>query len=598
MTPRMRQWARLVGMTWRAGPLRCCLIMVLYAVDIIGQPLVAIALRNVTDAAIAGDSEVVVEWAAVAAVAWAVSHQSYGVRAMLRNDIRERLDLKLSEEVMRLVAGAPGIAHLEDPETLDRIKALQRGGAVADTVWTVADILSAILALVATMLVLSASSPLLVLTFPLAIPTLWLNRVGQRKIRQAMAQAAEAERTAERLLELTFDPSVAVELHVTGAHAPLLTEYEARWADASRTVSAARIRTAGLLTLGWMIFLVGFVGGLGYVSWRVGRGEATVGDLVLLLAVTYQQQTLVQEIVSGFGRLLQGVHVAHAYFWLRDWAAADTARWPADFRHGPIPDRLSRGIFLENVSFMYPGTDRPVLRDITLHLPAGAMIAVVGEHGVGKSSLVKLLTQLYTPTTGAIRVDDIPLEQLPPVAWRTRVTCGFQDFIRPQTRAREAIGIGDLPHAEDPERLAYAVDEGGAQGVVQKLDAGLETRIGSEFGGVELSGGQWQKLALARTAMRQEPLLVVLDEPTASLDPISEYEVFQRQMAHAREMGRRNGAITVVVSHRFATVRMADKIIVLSDGAVAEVGDHDSLISIAGGLYARSYELQKKAYAG
>lgn len=223
-------------------------------------------------------------------------------------------------------------------------------------------------------------------------------------------------------------------------------------------------------------------------------------------------------------------------------------------------------------------------------------MALVGSHGSGKTSLIKLLTGMYAPTSGRLTVEHGSLQELDAAAWRARLTCGFQDFVHYPTLAHEAVGVGDLPAVDDLPEVRRAVAQGGATRVVERLDDGLMTQLDPVFGGVELSGGQWQKLALARTCMRRSPLLVVLDEPTAALDARSEYEVFQRQVQLARELARRSGTITIIVSHRYSTVRMADKILVLSHGSVIEDGDHQRLMAL-GGEYARLYAMQEEAYA-
>jgi ATP-binding cassette subfamily B protein len=217
---------------------------------------------------------------------------------------------------------------------------------------------------------------------------------------------------------------------------------------------------------------------------------------------------------------------------------------------------------LDRVSFRYPGTDRPVLEDITCELPAGAVVALVGENGAGKASLVKLLLRFYEPTSGRILVDGVPLEDLGVDEWRQRSSGAFQDYCRPEFRAREAIGLGDLSRL-DEVAIGSAAGRSGAAEVVAGLPNGWDTQLGSTRpGGVDLSGGQWQRLALARARMRTQPLLLVLDEPTAALDAEAEHALFERFAEAARD-AREAAGVTLLVSHRFSTVRMADLILVL-----------------------------------
>jgi ATP-binding cassette subfamily B protein len=277
--------------------------------------------------------------------------------------------------------------------------------------------------------------------------------------------------------------------------------------------------------------------------------------------------------------------------WLEDYAAAMVAQ--AEL---PVPSRLNRGIRLEDVSFAYPGTERLVLEDVSLELPAGAVVALVGENGAGKTTLVKLLSKLYEPTSGAIYVDDQPLARMHADEWRARLAGAFQDFFRFEFLARQSVGVGDVPRLDDQPAVVRAVDRAGAQDVVARLANGLETQLGPTWpGGVDVSFGQWQKLALARGFMREAPLLLVLDEPTAALDAETEHALFERYAAAARHGLAPNGRITLLVSHRFSTVRMADLIVVLDGSRVVEVGTHEALMARAG-PYAELYNIQAAAY--
>jgi ATP-binding cassette subfamily B protein len=259
------------------------------------------------------------------------------------------------------------------------------------------------------------------------------------------------------------------------------------------------------------------------------------------------------------------------------------------------PAVLKRGIALREVSFGYPPDGGLVLDRVDVDLPAGAAVALVGENGAGKTTLVKLLTGMYQPTAGQVLLDGVPLADIDLAAWRERTAATFQDFVRFELLAGETVGLGDLPRIDIEPALAEALHRADATAVTDALPDGLGTRLGRSFtGGQELSGGQWQRLALARGMMRDVPLLLILDEPTASLDAITEAALFERYLS-ARRLAGRAGAITLLVSHRFSTVRMADLIIVLDQGRIAASGDHASLIR-AGGLYAELYELQARAY--
>jgi ATP-binding cassette subfamily B protein len=283
--------------------------------------------------------------------------------------------------------------------------------------------------------------------------------------------------------------------------------------------------------------------------------------------------------------------------WLEDYAASLVAA--AD---QPAPARLRQGLSLEGVSFAYPGTTRLVLDSVSLSLPAGAVVALVGENGAGKSTLVKLLCKLYEPTAGRILVDGAPLARVRTDEWRSRLAGAFQDFFRFELPARQSVGVGDVARVDDEPAVAAAVGRAGADDVVARLPGGLSTQLGPSWpGGVEVSFGQWQKLALARGFMREQPLVLVLDEPTAALDAETEHALFERYAAAARGSREASGdgggaaGITILVSHRFSTVRMADLIVVLDGARVAQVGGHDELLA-KGGPYAELYRIQAAAY--
>jgi ATP-binding cassette subfamily B protein len=248
------------------------------------------------------------------------------------------------------------------------------------------------------------------------------------------------------------------------------------------------------------------------------------------------------------------------------------------------------------VSFCYPGTDREVLKNISVSLPAGSIVAVVGENGAGKSTLVKLLCGLYRPTSGRITVDGRDLQSIAPGAWRSRLTGAFQDFVKFEYPLSESVGLGDVSRIGDDAGINDALLRAGAVGLADELAGGLATQLGASWErGVELSHGQWQKVALSRSFMPRHPLVVVLDEPTSAFDAQAEQEIFDRYSAAAAE-GARTGRITVLVSHRFSTVRTADLIIVLDGAQVVESGSHANLMA-RHGVYANLFTIQAAAYA-
>ena len=415
----------------------------------------------------------------------------------------------------------------------------------------------------------------------------------ERAVSRAETATAESYRLQQHLFDLATQAGTGKEVRVAGAGEQLAARQAAAWDHAVRARTRAQV-TASLWTVtGWFVFSLGFTAGLAAVIYRVAHGHGSPGDIVLAITVAVTLLQSVQTTVSGTTTATAARRVVEPYLWLRDYIEAERVR--ADGT-GPAPAALTRGIALEGLTFRYPGAARPALDDVSILLPAGSVVAVVGEYGSGKTTLVKLLTKLYRPESGTIRVDGTPLAELDTAGWRAATSAAFQDFGRYRTRLAETVGLGDVPYLDDRARTAAALTAADADTFVARLPEGQETQLGRALGGVDLSEGQWQKTALARASMRPGPLLFVLDEPTASLDAPSEQEIFQHSMARARELAARAGAVTVIVSHRFSTVAGADLILVLDKGKLVEYGPHAELLA-AGGRYADLYGLQAAAYA-
>ncbi len=379
-----------------------------------------------------------------------------------------------------------------------------------------------------------------------------------------------------------------------GAVQPLRARHSELATEVTSELERVTLRGSLSGIAGWLVFAVGFVAGIAAVVIRATHGQASIGEVVLAVTIIQSVQYQVGAVAQGVGALLTTARQARRLLWLEDYAATEQ-RAVHERALTPAPSTLTRGIRLEHVSFSYPQTDGIVLSDVDLELAAGSAIAVVGENGAGKTTLIKLLTGMYQPSAGRILLDDTPLTNVDPADWRSRTAATFQDFIQFELLAQEVIGIGDIDQMDHEPTVAAAVERANAQAVVEELRDGLNTPLGSSFeSGQQLSGGQWQRLALARGMMRPSPLLLVLDEPTASLDALTEAALFERYLA-ARANARTIGAITVLVSHRFSTVRMADVIVVLEQGQITEHGSHEQLMQ-AGGLYAQLFEMQARAY--
>jgi ATP-binding cassette subfamily B protein len=504
---------------------------------------------------------------------------------------RDKVTITLESHVARLQASVATIAHQERPEYLDRLSMLRNQVFVLDHMYmSLFSTLGWILRLGVTMALLASIHPALILLVVFAVPTVLTSNWRPGIERSAQERGAQTNRLAHHLFAIATTGPAGKEVRVTGIGQRLVTERRAAWERWYGPVAASRRDSALWYALAWALFGFAYVGAVVFVSYGLG---APADQVILVLAAGARLSAYIGATVGEIG-FLRGFWMdgSRRLAWLEDYAASVAASGDL-----PVPARLHRGVRLEHVSFAYPGTSRVVLDDVSVTLPAGAVVAIVGENGAGKTTLVKLLAKMYEPSSGSILVDDTPLARMPAGEWRACLAGAFQDFFRFEFRAGHTIGLGDLPRLDDKPAVVAAVDRAGASDVVARLTSGLDTQLGPTWpSGIDLSFGQWQKLALARGFMRDQPLLLVLDEPTAALDAETEHALFERYAAAARSTGESdNGRITLVISHRFSTVRMADLILVLDGARLVEVGTHDELMAKSG-QYSELYSIQAAAY--
>jgi ATP-binding cassette, subfamily B, bacterial len=509
---------------------------------------------------------------------------------------RDRLTVALESHVAKLQASVATIEHHERPEYLDRLAVLRNQVFVLDHMYmSIFSTCGWILRLGVTLALLVAIHPALALLAVFALPTVVASTWRPGVERTAEERGAGANRLARHLFDLATTAAPGKEVRVTGIGSRLLSERRVAWERWYGPVSAARTRSATWLAAGWALFGAAYVAAVAFVSVTL---RASVGDVVLVLTAGSRLSAYIGATVGEIG-FMRGIWLdgSRRLAWLEDYAASK-----AQGEDAAVPERISSGIQFDHVSFAYPGRDRLVLDDVNLHIAPGSVVAIVGENGAGKSTLVKLLARMYQPTSGRILVDGVPLSRMPAAAWRERLAGAFQDFCKFEFRMQHTVGLGDVPRLDDVPAVTAAVQRAGADDVVERASSGLETQLGPTWPeGADLSFGQWQKLALARGFMRDQPLVLVLDEPTAALDAETEHALFERFAAAARETasaaGRAtgNGRITVLVSHRFSTARMADAIVVLDGARVTEWGSHEVLMA-KGGQYAELYGIQAAAY--
>jgi ATP-binding cassette, subfamily B, bacterial len=583
-----------VGLSFAADPWRASGLFAFLSLAAAADVSEAYWLKLIVDAAVRSEESAALLAAFLlgGAAALGVLFGAIGVRLIL--PVGEQAGHRLDQRVLELTAGIPGLEAHERPEYLDQLQLLRdRRGVLAAAGNEAATALSLAVQLGATGVLLVSVNPLLLGVPLFALPSLWLGWRGERIHQRALDEAAEGMRRARHLFELATSPAPAKELRVFGLGAELVARHRCAWNDVDQTLDRAALRQLLGTAAGWLVFIVGYLGAVAVVVHLALRGSATVGDVVLTLGLMAQINFQVLQSMGSITALMQTVKVGGRYRWLEDYCRA-ARRTEGDST--PVPGRITRGIELAKVTFRYPGATAAALDDVSLTVPAAATVAIVGENGAGKSTLVKLLCRFYDPTEGTVSVDGIDLRRIDVEAWRSRLTAAFQDAARLEVLAHEAVGVGYLLLMGDAAAIERALRRAAAEDVIAGLPHGLDTPLGANFdGGVELSGGQWQKLALARAMMRSQPLLLVLDEPTAALDAATEHALFERYADAARSVAAETGTITVLVSHRFSTVRMAGLIVVLDGGRVVEVGSHEELMDRRG-LYAELFAMQAAAY--
>ena len=593
MKETLRSAAWLLRLSWQQNRAKTAIALILVLSNALAAPLMALSMKWLTNAAIAGDT------AGAGIAGFAVAGCGIGVLTLghfahiAYFELSEINTLTAELRLIDLANGSSGIEHQERADIADRIAVLeQEVYRIQDGFYAVLALSSLAVAIGLTGLLLAMVNPILLLLPLVALPPLVTGRRAQLLIDRSREETAQDTRLAMHLFRLAATAGPAKELRVFRLQQEIKRRHAELWERTTQRLWRAQVKATALRAAGQLVFAGGYVAGVLLVVNDAIGGHRSVGDVVMAITLAAQ----VNQQVSAAVQLLHNLQrIARAYARL-EWLEKYIAEREPRVADQPVPERLTDGIRFEDVAFRYPGTDRIVLAGVDLHLPAGSTVAIVGENGAGKSTLVKLLCRFYEPTSGTITADGSDLSRMPLDHWRDRIATGFQDFARFELVARQTVGVGDLPLVDDQPAVEAALDRAHAGDVVGRLEDGLSTQLGKSYKeGTELSGGQWQKLALGRAMMRELPLVLILDEPTSALDAEAEHNLFERYAEGARRVGRASGGITVLVSHRFSTVRMADQIVVVADGKVVEAGPHAQLMRNRG-LYAELYELQASAY--
>ena len=569
--------AALAGLTVVAGLLPA-------GVAFIGAQIVdaVVAARNLPAAGIAHVLRLVfIEGVLVAALAGTQRGLSL-CQSLLRAQLGQRVNVMILEKALTLE-----LRHFEDSEFYDKLTRARREASSRplSLVMRTFGLTQNAISLLSFAALLVRFSPWTVLILLLAgLPAFIAETKFSGDAFRLFRWRSPEARMQSYLEAVLAREDHAKEVKLFGLGPRLLQRYRDIFTRLYREDRALSIRRDGWGFALGLVATATLYGAYVWIALSTVRGAITLGQMTMYLLLFRQGQSAVSAILSAIG----GMYEDNLYLsTLYEYLEMPVARSSGAAVYGP--DRAD-GVRFEHVNFTYPGASEPALIDINLHLPPGSSLALVGENGSGKTTLIKLLTRLYTPDSGRVLLDGLSLTEWNDEALKARIGVIFQDFTRYQMLVGENVGAGDERYFEDEARWRDAAAKGQAADFIDRLPGGYQTQLGKWFkDGQELSGGQWQKIALARAFMRTGADVLVLDEPTAAMDARAEADIFEHFRSLARER------ITILISHRFSTVRMADQIAVLDRGRIIEQGSHEALMAL-GGHYAQLFSLQARGY--
>ena len=508
-----------------------------------------------------------------------------------RRLIQQLIQLQLANRIRGKIIGKAlslDLAFFEHPDFYDRLQNARResGYKPVDLINDTFLIVQNTITLISFAVLLLRFSPwLIIILLAASIPAFIAETRFSEEGFRLLTRRAPETRQINYLARLLTEDASAKEIKLFNLGDTLLSRYMTLFDKFFREDKSLALRRAVAgFGLG-LIATLGFYGSYAWIVWHTVQRKISLGDMTLYLTIFRQGQSTFQAILSAVGSIYENnLFMANLFDFLELKPQMGVAA-----RNHTLPVPLRSGIEFRGVGFCYPERNEWALRDINLTMRPGEKIALVGPNGAGKTTLVKLLSRLYDPTEGTILVDGIDVRELDPLDLRQRIGVIFQDFVRYHVPASENIGFGQIEALDRMDRIIASARKSGAHAIVESLPDGYQTMLGRWFsGGHELSVGQWQKVALARAFMRDAEILV-LDEPTASLDAETEYEIFR----HFQQLTI--GKMAILISHRFSTVRMADRIVVIQEGRIAEAGSHEELLRREG-IYAHLFSMQAEGY--
>ncbi|MEV6930135.1 ABC transporter ATP-binding protein [Dactylosporangium sp. NPDC051485] len=559
----------------------------------LATPAVAVSLGWLVDGVAAGQPDLAVRWAVVAAGALGIELTLDNFAHIYYFELSELTDEQLNRDLIRLVNGTSRLDRRDDPAFGDRIDLLRQDVLqMRMTVQSGLQLGAIVAQVLFTTVLLATLSPVLLVLPIVALAPIFLGQRAEQILQVTREEQSPTTRSIRHLRLLTTNPASHKEIQIAGSAAYFVAQQDRLLGAYGSAMRRAQGRHALLMAGGQVLFALAYVGSVLWVYTMGRRGEASIGDVVLVVSLATQ---IGAQMASGLD-LLGVVHRSAAgvrrFFALERENSAGAG--PA--MDTPAPASVGDGICLEAVGFTYPGAAAETLHDVDLRLPAGRSVALVGENGAGKSTLIALLLGLYAPTRGRLLVNGVDLAEVSPELWRTRVAALFQDFAKVELSLQHSVGIGNLPEVESREAVGVAVERAGADVLAERV-GGPDALLGMAYGdGQDLSGGQWQRVGFARTLMRTRPLLLALDEPASALDAMAEQRLVDAYQAMAKEVAVMVGGVTLFVTHRLSTVRLADLVVVLDGGRIVEQGTHDELVALDG-RYAQLYASQARAYA-